>query len=152
MANRIFMSQNFENIMKLEIPFTGHKHVLSLHEKTLEITKDDELTPQGDCIVGVNSGISCIDLPEKIKKKIQNPETKIKFTLKVGKFSFKVQGHGSEKLTLKHVSAIVLRKSAFTCSRTIAINCDKASSDIPRDLVRLLQDPQTKGKMIIEVL
>ncbi len=49
------MSQNFENIMKLEIPFTGHKHVLSLHEKTLEITKDKELTPQGDCIVGVNS-------------------------------------------------------------------------------------------------
>ena len=152
MANRIFMSQNFENIMKLEIPFTGHKHVLSLHEKTLEITKDDELTPQGDCIVGVNSGISCIDLPEKIKKKIQNPETKNKFTLKVRKFSFKVQGHGSEKLSLKHVSDIVLRKSAFTCSRTIAINCDKASSDIPRDFVRLLQNPQTKGKMIIEVL
>ena len=146
------MSQNFGNIMKLEIPFTGHKHVLSLHEKTLEITKDDELTPQGDCIVGVNSGISCMDLPEKMKKKIQNPETKIKFTLKVGKFSFKMQGHGSEKLTLKHVSDIVLRKSAFTCSRTIAINCDKASSDIPRDFVRLLQDPQTKGKMIIEVL
>ena len=146
------MSQNFENIMKLEIPFTGHKHVLSLHEKTLEITKDDDLTPQGDCIVGVNSDISCIDLPEKMKKKIQNPETKIKFTLKVGKRSFKVQGYGSEKLTLKHVSDIVLRKSAFTCSRTIAINCDKASSDIPRDLVSLLQNPQTKGTMIIEVL
>ena len=146
------MSQNFGNIMKLEIPFTGHKHVLSLHEKTLEITKDDELTPQGDCIVGVNSGISCMDLPEKMKKKIQNPETKIKFTLKVGKFSFKMQGHGSEKLTLKHVSDIVLRKSAFTCSRTIAINCDKASSDIPRDFVRLLQNPQTKGKIIIEIL
>ena len=146
------MSQNFENIMKLEIPLTGHKHVLSLHEKTLEITKDDELTPQGDCIVGVNSNISCIDLPEKMKKKIQNPETKIKFTLKVGELSFKVQGYGSEKLTLKHVSDIVLRKSAFTCSRTIAINCDKASSDIPRDFVHLLQNPQTKGKMIIEVL
>ena len=146
------MSQNFGNIMKLEIPFTGHKHVLSLHEKTLEITKDDELTPQGDCIVGVNSGISCMDLPEKMKKKIQNPETKIKFTLKVGKFSFKMQGHGSEKLTLKHVSDIELRKSAITCSRTIAINCDKPSSDIPRDFVRLLQNPQTKGKMIIEIL
>ena len=146
------MSQNLKNSMKIEIPFTGHKHVLSLHEKTLEITKDDDLTPQGDCIVGVNSNISCIDLPEKMKKKIRNPETKIKFTLKVGNYSFKVQGFGSEKLTLKHVSDIVLRKSAFTCSRTIAINCDKASSDIPRDLVCLLQNPQTKGRMIIEVL
>ena len=87
-----------------------------------------------------------------MKEKIQNPESKISFTLKVGKFSFKIQGQGSEKLTLKHVSDIVLRKSAFTCSRTIAINCDKASSDIPRDLVSLLQNPQTKGTMIIEVL
>ncbi|MDA0756378.1 MAG: DUF371 domain-containing protein [Crenarchaeota archaeon] len=138
--------------MKLTIPFTGHEQVLSLHEKTLEITKDDNLTPQGDCIIGVNSDISCLDLPEKMKKKIQNSESKISFTLQVGKFRFKIQGHGSEKLTLKHVSDIVLRKSAFTCSRTIAINCDKASSDIPRDLVRLLQNPQTKGKMIIEVL
>ena len=146
------MSHNFQKIMKLEVPFTGHKHVLSLHEKTLEITKDDNLTPQGDCIVGVNSNISCIDLPEKMKKKIRDPKSKIKFTLKVGKFSFKIEGHGSEKLTLKHVSDIVLRKSAFTCSRTIAINCDKASSDIPRDLVSLLQNPQTKGTMIIEVL
>jgi len=146
------MSQNFQNNMKMEVPFTGHKHVLSLHEKTLEITKDDNLTPQGDCIVGVNSNISCIDLPEKMKKKIQDPKSKIRFTLKVGKFSFKIEGHGSEKLTLKHVSDIVLRKSAFTCSRTIAINCDKASSDIPRDVVSLLQNPQTKGTMIIEVL
>ena len=138
--------------MKLEIPFTGHKHVLSLHEKTLEITKDDDLTPQGDCIVGINSNISCLDLPDKIKKKIQNPKTVIKFTIKIGKNSFKIQGFGSQKLTLKHVSDIVLRKSAFTCSRTIAINCDKASSDMPRGMVRLLQDPQTRGKMIIEVL
>ena len=146
------MSQKFQNTMKLTIPFTGHEQVLSLHEKTLEITKESNLTPQGDCIVGVNSGISCIDLPEKMKEKIQNPKSKITFTLKVGKFIFKIQGQGSKKLTLKHVSDIVLRKSAFTCSRTIAINCDKASSDIPRDLVSLLQNPQTKGKMIIEVL
>ena len=55
------MSQNFQNTMKLVIPFTGHKEILSLHEKTLEITKDDSLTPQGDCIVGVNSNISCFD-------------------------------------------------------------------------------------------
>ena len=146
------MSQKFQIIMKITIPFTGHKEVLSLHEKTLEITKDDSLTAQGDCIIGVNSGISCMDLPEKMKMKIQNPESKIKFTIKAGKFTFKVQGQGSEKLTLKHVSDIVLRKSAFTCSRTIAINCDKASSDMPRDFVHLLQNPQTKGKMIIEVL
>ena len=30
--------------MKIEIPFSGHKNILSLHKKTIEITKDDELT------------------------------------------------------------------------------------------------------------
>jgi len=59
--------------VKLIVPFTGHDQILSLHEKTLEITKDGKLTPQGDCIVGVNSNISCIDLPEKMKIRIQNP-------------------------------------------------------------------------------
>ena len=146
------MSQIFHENMKLIIPFTGHDQILSLHEKTLEITKDTKLTPQGDCIVGVNSNISCIDLPERMKMQIQNPNSKIKFTLKAGKFTFKIHGYGSEKLTLKHVNDIVLRKSAFTCSRTIAINCDKASSDLPRDMIHLLQNPKTKGTMTIEIL
>ena len=145
------MSQIFCENMKLVIPFTGHKQVLALHEKTLEITKDSELTSHGDCIVGVNSNISCVDLPEKMKKRIQDPHSKIKFTLKTDTSSFKIQGRGSEKLTLKHISDIVLRKSAFTCSRTIAINCDKASSDIPRDFVKILQNPKTVGNMTIEV-
>ena len=65
--------------------------------------------------------------------------------------SFSIHGMGSEKLTLKHTSDIVLRKSAFTCSRTIAIKCDKASDDIPRTMVKKLQNPKTSGKLIIEI-
>ena len=137
--------------MKIEIPFTGHKNILSLHEKTIEITKDSELSVNGDCIVGTNSSIACIDLPTKFKKKIQNPNTVIEFTIVADKHSISIHGKGSEKLTLKHTNDIVLRKSAFTCSRTIAINCDKASSDIPRDFVKILQNPKTRGYMSIEV-
>jgi len=55
--------------MKIEIPFSGHKNILSLHKKTIEITKDDELTVNGDCIVGTNSSLACIDLPKEFKKK-----------------------------------------------------------------------------------
>ena len=137
--------------MKIEIPFQGHKNILSLHQKTLEITKDDELTSNGDCIVGVSANISCVGLPEKMKKKIQNPKTKITFSIRAGNKKFTVQGNGSKKLSLKHTKDIVLRKSAFTCSRTIAINCDNASSDIPRDFVKILQNPKTLGNMTIEV-
>ena len=137
--------------MKIEIPFTGHENILSLHEKTIEITKDSELSVSGDCIVGTNSTIACIDLPEKFKKKIQNSDTTIVFTIVTDEHSFSIHGKGSNKLTLKHTNDIVLRKSAFTCSRTIAINCDKASDDIPRIMVKKLQSPKTNGKLIIEI-
>ena len=137
--------------MKIEIPFTGHKNILSLHKKTIEITKDSELSVSGDCIVGTNSTIACIDLPEKFKKKIRNPDTVIVFTIVTDEHSFSIRGKGSNKLTLKHANDIVLRKSAFTCSRTIAINCDKASDDIPRTMIKKLQNPKTSGKLIIEI-
>ena len=137
--------------MKIEIPFKGHKNILSLHKKTIEITKDDKLTVNGDCIVGTNSSLACIDLPEKFKKKIQDPNTEITFCIVSGEHSFFIRGMGSEKLTLNHTSDIVLRKSAFTCSRTIAIKCDKASDDMPRKMVEKLQDPKTDGKLIIKI-
>ena len=137
--------------MKIEIPFKGHENILSLHKKTIEITKDDKLTVNGDCIVGTNSSLACVDLPEKFKKKIQNLDTTIVFTIVADEYTFSIHGKGSDKLTLKHATDIVLRKSAFTCSRTIAIKCDKASDDIPRTLVKKLQNPKTSGKLIIEV-
>ena len=65
--------------MKIEIPFSGHKNILSLHQKTLEITKDDELTSNGDCIVGVSANISCIDLPEKMKKRFKTQKQRLHF-------------------------------------------------------------------------
>ncbi len=128
--------------MKIEIPFKGHVNILSLHKKTIEITKDSQLTINGDCIIGIGSNL---------KKKIRNPDTDIVFTILADEYSFSIHGKGSEKLTLKHPSDIVLRKSAFTCSRTIAIKCDKASDDIPRKMVEKLQNPKTAGKLVIEI-
>ena len=137
--------------MKIEIPFSGHNNILSLHKKTVEITKDSHLTINGDCIIGVNANFACIDLPEKFKKKVQNSNSDIIFTIRVEPYSFTIHGKGSEKLTLKHKNDIVLRKSAFVCSRTLAINCDMASDDIPRKMIKELQNQNTIGKMIIEV-
>jgi len=137
--------------MKIEIPFRGHKNILSLHEKTLEITKEPDLTINGDCIVGTNADLACRDLPENFKKNVMSDDAKITFTIKAGKHSFSIHGNGSKKLTLKHPKDIVLRKSAFVCTRTLAIKCDKASSDMPREMIHVLQNPKIIGKMIIEV-
>jgi len=137
--------------MKIEIPFRGHKNILSLHEKTLEITKESDLTINGDCIIGINADLACRDPPEDFKKNVMSDDAKITFTIKAGKHSFSIHGNGSKKLTLKHPNDIVLRKSAFVCTRTLAIKCDKASSDMPRKMIHVLQNPKIIGKMIIEV-
>ena len=135
--------------MRFEISFSGHKNIRSTHKKTIEITKESSLTPRGDCIIGVNASYGCKDLPESIKEKIQNPNTKIKFSIKVGDQEFTLQGMGHQNLTLSHPEDIVIRKSDFISPRTLAVNCDKASDLLPRKMVRLLQDPNTNGTFTI---
>ena len=137
--------------MRFEISFSGHKNIRSLHQKTIEITKDVHLTPRGDCIVGVNASCGCSDLPDTLKAKIRNPGARITCTINVCHHTFSVQGRGDASLVLTHPTDIVVRKSSFTCPRTLAIKCDRASDGIPRQMIKLLQNPETRASLVIEV-
>jgi hypothetical protein len=137
--------------VKFEIEFTGHENIRSNHQRTLEITKESHLTPRGDCIIGVNAKSSCADLPEELKNKLKNPDSKVNFSIKVGDEEFVMGGKGHPDLILSHTDDIVIRKSDFICPRTLAINCDKASDLLPRSMVKLLQDPKTIGTFTITV-
>ncbi len=137
--------------MRFEIKFSGHENIRSNHQKTIEITKETHLTPQGDCIVGVNATSSCSDLPLEIKDKLKSPEAKVSFSIRVGEHEFVVEGMGHPDLILTHSEDIVIRKSDFICPRTLAVKCDKASDFLPREMVSLLQDPKTKGTFTITV-
>lgn len=137
--------------MKFEILFSGHENIRSNHQKTIEITKESHLTPQGDCIIGVNASSSCADLPLELKHQLKNPESKIKFSIRVADKEFVLEGKGHPELILSHTEDIVIRKSDFICPRTLAIKCDKASDLLPREMVTLLQDPKTKGIFTISV-
>ena len=137
--------------MKFEIEFTGHENIRSNHQRTLEITKESHLTPRGDCIIGVNAKSSCADLPEELKNKLKNPDSKVNFSIKVGDEEFVMDGKGHSDLILSHTEDIVIRKSDFICPRTLAIKCDKASDLLPRSMVKLLQDPKTIGTFTIDI-
>ena len=137
--------------MHFEIGFSGHENVRSNHQKTIEITKESHLTPRGDCIIGVNATASCNDLPFELKEKLKDSNSKVLFTIKVNDHEFVVNGMGHQELTLTHSEDIVLRKSDFVCPRTLAVQCDKASDLLPREIVTLLQDPKTKGTFTITV-
>jgi len=137
--------------VRFQIKFSGHKNIRSLHPKTIEITKDSHLTPRGDCIVGVNATCGCKDIPSRLKKKLKDPNSTIKFSIDVNDYSFKFSGKGHKNLLLTHSDDIVIRKSNFVCPRTLAVSCNKASDSIPRKIIQLLQDPKAKGVLTIDV-
>jgi hypothetical protein len=128
-----------------EVIFYGHPNIRSLHAKTIEITKDEHLTPRGDCIIGVKANKACADLDESFKHRLKSNLSVIKIEVMVGDESFIISGRGDERLSMLNSNDIVIRKTNFVCPRTMSVLCDKASSDMPRKLVRILQDQQTKG-------
>jgi hypothetical protein len=134
-----------------EITFYGHKNVLSLHSRTIEITKEPNLTKKGNCILGVSANKACNDLNTSLKDKLRTTGTVVKISIVVEPFEFEVSGYGSNTLEISHDHDIVLRKSNYVDSRTLAVSCDKSAFDIPRNLVTLLTSTETKGMMKISV-
>ena len=128
-----------------EVIFYGHPNIRSLHAKTIEITKDEHLTPRGDCIIGVKANKACADLDESFKHRLKSNLSVIKIEIMAGDESILISGRGDERLSMLNANDIVIRKTNFVCPRTMSVLCDKASSDVPRKLVRILQDQQTKG-------
>lgn len=137
-------------LVRFEIPFYGHQNVRALHPRTIEITTEPDLTVQGDCIIGVSASCGCKEIPQKIKKKLKT-DSKITITIQVNEKSFTVTGKGHPDLRLENPHDIVIRKSNFLCPRTLAVGCDLASDDIPRYMIKQLQNPKTKGLFVIEV-
>jgi hypothetical protein len=133
------------SLVQDEITFWGHPNVLSLHGRTVEITKEEHLTLRGDCIIGVRASKACADLDEPLKRRLMSDDSLIKIEIMVGSESFEIKGSGDSRLTLKNPHDIVIRKTNFACPRTLSVRCDKASSDVPRKIVKLLQDSEAKG-------
>jgi len=63
-----------------------------------------------------------------------------------------VEGRGDPRLTFSHQTDLVVRKSGFISDRTLMIHTDKSSMDIPRDMVRLLQDPTCRVTVEISAI
>lgn len=132
--------------MIFKILTKGHKNVTSLHKSTFEITKDAEIGPTADCIIGVDMDRTMINFPQEFKDKIASSQTKILVELETENGFDRISGWGHEDLTLTHPTDIVIRKSDYTCPRTLMIMADKAARDLDRDLICDL-----KNEKILEV-
>jgi uncharacterized protein len=135
-----------------DVIFYGHPNVRSTHNRTFEITKSSSLTLRGDCIIGVRADKACSDLDQTLKRLLKEDNSIVSMQIMVGNKLFQIKGQSNNGLLLLNKHDIVVRKTSFICHRTMSIGCDKASSDIPRDTIQLLQNPETKGilRIIIE--
>ena len=129
--------------MEFKIKSKGHKNVSSLHKSTFEITKDPEIGPTADCIIGVDMDDSMCDFPEEFKKRIADSNTKIAVILDTPNGHDEIMGYGHENLTLTHPTDIVCRTSDFTCPRTLMIKSSKAARDLDEDLIDDLKNEET---------
>jgi hypothetical protein len=118
----------------------GHSSVSSTHPTTLELTKDTELSKNGDCIVAVGCSVGLRELPEPMKNALSSGACRARLTLTIGGHRFTVEGRGAHGLTLSHPTDIVVRRSGFTSDRTLMVQANRAAADIPRSFVELLQD------------
>ena len=132
--------------MIFKIKTKGHKNVTSHHKSTFEITKDAEIGPTADCIIGVDMDNTMLNFPEDFKAKLANSKTKVTVILDTEKGHDEIVGWGHEDLTLTHPTDIVIRKSDYTCSRTLMIKADKAAKDLDGNLIDDL-----KNEKIMEV-
>jgi hypothetical protein len=128
----------------------GHENVLSTHKTTFEITKETKLTKKGDCIIAVAANKGALQLSPSFKEAVKKEGAKIIITIKAEDIIETVEAYGSPKLLLTHPTDLVVRKSNYICSRTVAIGANKAANDLSRTLVKKLQNPRQKVKILME--
>lgn len=133
------------------VQFHGHRNVLGTHRNTIEVTRASHISRRADCIIGVEATKACYDLNDKLKDHIRSSGS-LAFELRVGALSFAFTGVGIRELTLNDREEIVLRRSYFPSDRTAAVHCEAAAIDIPRPIIRLLQNPEQLGTLTIRAL
>ncbi len=117
----------------------GHENVRATHRTTLEVTREEWLTPRGDCIVGVASEAGARDLPGWLREAASDPGTVIVMVLCAGGVCDSVAGRGDPGLTLDDPDRIVVRRSTYVDGKTLMVEASKSARGLRRDLVEALR-------------
>ncbi len=129
----------------------GHPGITARHRTTFMVTKDRGVGPKGDCIIAVGADKAVSDLAPELKRAIRAGR-ELLITLRAGEMVEKIHARGHPSLTLDHPTDIVVRKSKFTCGRTLAIGADKAAAELSRKFAAGLRNPATRVELKIELV
>jgi len=127
----------------------GHPNVKATHKTTLEITKEEYVTPRGDCIIAINATKAVKDLDPVLKSIIRRNDAIIIVVLETDNLKDVVLAMGSQELLLSSDNKIIIRKSTYIEPATLGIRSNKAAKDIDRRLIERLKNPDTVLKIKI---
>ncbi len=116
------------------ISFTvkGHPKISAEHRSTLEFTKEDHISGNGDCILGISSGHDIGDL-NKLNGRLV-------FVMNVDEIKDSFEATIPKNHEISDKKELVIRTSSFVSSRTYAIGSTKGSIDIDRELIQALKE------------
>jgi len=152
----------------------GHENITARHKNTFEFTKDEELSLNGDCIIGVNADFS---LPS-LKSFIKSLGGDKKITITMGASNYNGDGYNeggcnnkknSNKTIIKQKNhekfiekisceinpdfnsdkEMVIRKSDFISERTFAVKADKAAFWLDKDLVEFMRHKESNIRVTL---
>jgi hypothetical protein len=129
----------------------GHENIQATHKSTLEITKDNKLSTKGDCIIAVSADKALTDLSPQFKENLRRENSKITMLIEAEDITETVNAYGDPHLILSHTTDMVVRKSNYICSRTLAIEADKAARDLSRELLERLKNPEQRIRIALTV-
>lgn len=130
----------------------GHPNIRATHRSTLEITRDPEVSPRGDCIIAVAATKAAADLDSTVKQAIKTGKRVTLFLVAQRQGLLEtVSGWGHRSLNLSDTRSIVVRKSTYTDNRTVAVQANKAARDLDRALIAYLRQPDALLKVYIVV-
>lgn len=129
----------------------GHRNITARNNVTFEITKESWLTTRADCIIAVKASKGAMDLNDRFKRVARVDGAKISVLIEANGFREVATGCGDPVLSFEHPTDLVARKSGYVCGRTLMIRSDKAARDFSRSLVRTIQDPKKRIKILLTV-
>jgi hypothetical protein len=126
--------------LKVEFTCKGHPNISAKHNRTIELTKDTELTERGDCIIGV----ACDFDADEIRKL----RGKLRVDLKVGDQADHFKAYANPEFDSD--DELVFRKTQVRTDRTLGVHLSKSSAKLSRDLIEAMKDPNAVLHVTIE--
>ena len=120
----------------------GHENIRAKHHKTIEFTKDSELTRRGTCILGIRADFEA--------SRLKALSGKIKITVEVEGLTDKFYATINPDFDDEH--EIVFRRSRYRSKRTLGVRLNKGANTLRRDIVRLMRDPNQVMEVTLQEL